>query len=99
MRTLRLLLAGAVAAGSIAFGAPAGAGLLGTTSDAASGSWTLGGEACSLIEVPAASPVNVAGSCLGVRPGAIVQSDTGQCTFNYLFHVANGARYMGTAGH
>ena len=100
MRTLRLLLAGATAAGTIALGAPAGAGLLGTTADAGTGgSWTLGGQSCSLIEVPTASPVNVAGSCPGVRPGAIVESDTGQCTFNYLFHGADGERYMGTAGH
>lgn len=45
-----------------------------------------------------AAPVSP-GSCDGVRPGAMVVSDTGQCTFNYLFTGDDGARYMGTAGH
>ena len=61
-------------------------------------SWTLGGVPCDLIEVPAAAPVGT-GTCPGVRPGAIVNSDTGQCTFNFLFQGADGHRYMGTAGH
>jgi hypothetical protein len=51
-----------------------------------------------LIEVPVAAPVGV-GSCPGVRPGAIVNSDTGQCSFNFLFAGSDGALYMGTAGH
>src|SRR5262245_48428277 len=46
--------------------------------------WTLGGVATRLIEVPLAAPVGV-GTCPGVRPGAIVNSDTGQCTFNFVF--------------
>ena len=60
--------------------------------------WTLGGKPCKLIPVPAAAPVGT-GTCPGVRPGAIVNSDTGQCTFNFLFHGPDGSRYMGTAGH
>jgi len=60
--------------------------------------WTLGGEPCELIPVPAASPVGT-GPCPGVRPGAIVESDVGQCTFNFLFSASDGSRYIGTAGH
>ena len=60
--------------------------------------WTLGGVATRLIEVPAAAPVGV-GTCPGVRPGAIVQSDTGQCTFNFVFSGTDGETYIGTAGH
>jgi hypothetical protein len=60
--------------------------------------WTLDGKPCKLIPVPAASPVGT-GPCPGVRPGAIVRSDAGQCTFNFLFNGADGHRYIGTAGH
>jgi hypothetical protein len=75
--------------------AAASAGLLSKQSDA---NWTLGGKACKLIEVPAAAPVGT-GPCPGVRPGAIVTSDAGQCTFNFLFNGSDGQRYIGTAGH
>ena len=34
-----------------------------------------------------------------VRPGAIVNSEVGQCTFNFLFIGTDGRRYIGTAGH
>jgi hypothetical protein len=34
-----------------------------------------------------------------VRPGAIVRSDVGQCTLNFLFQGSDGSRYIGTAGH
>jgi hypothetical protein len=74
---------------------------LGTAQPATGGSgsnWTLGGTPCSLIEVPAAAPVGT-GPCPGVRPGAIVRSDVGQCTFNFLFQGSDGRRYIGTAGH
>jgi hypothetical protein len=74
--------------------APAQAGLL-ATQDA---DWTLGGKACSLIEVPAAQPIGT-GPCPGVRPGAVVISEVGQCTFNFLFTGSDGRRYIGTAGH
>ncbi|MGH9892877.1 MAG: hypothetical protein ACREA0_12980 [bacterium] len=60
--------------------------------------WTLGGEPVRLIEVPAAAPVGT-GPCPGVRPGAIVKSDGGQCTFNFLFQGSDGRHYIGTAGH
>lgn len=64
------------------------------------GSLVLGGQECSLIEVPAAGASPVAtGTCPGVRPGARVVSDKGMCTFNFLFAGGNGERYMGTAGH
>jgi hypothetical protein len=63
-----------------------------------SANWTLGGTPCQLIPVPAASPVGT-GTCPGVRPGAIVLSDKGQCTFNFLFQGSDGRAYIGTAGH
>lgn len=61
----------------------------------------LGGEPCALISVPpgdTAAPVGV-GTCPGVRPGARVITDLGQCTLNFLFGAPDGERYMGTAGH
>ena len=65
---------------------------------ASDSNWTLGGKRCKLIPVPAAAPAGT-GTCPGVRPGAIVNSEVGQCTFNFLVTASNGARYMGTAGH
>ena len=65
---------------------------------AADSNWTLDGKPCKLIPVPAAAPVGT-GTCPGVRPGAIVNSDAGQCTFNFLFNGSDGRRYIGTAGH
>ena len=60
--------------------------------------WTLGGQQTRLIEVPAAAPVGIT-ACPGVRPGAIVNSDAGQCTFNAAFAGNDGRLYIGTAGH
>jgi hypothetical protein len=60
--------------------------------------WTLGGVPTRLIAVPAAAPVGKT-ACPGVRPGAIVQSDVGQCTFNFLFDASDARTYIGTAGH
>jgi hypothetical protein len=60
----------------------------------------LGGRPCRLIGVPAASPIG--GSltrCTGVRPGAVLNTDTGVCSFNFMFRGSDGNRYMGTAGH
>lgn len=65
------------------------------------GDFTLGGQPCSLIPVPkttAAAPVGV-GTCPGVRPGAMLQSEIGVCTLNFLFRAPDGQRYIGTAGH
>ncbi len=61
------------------------------------------GVQCKLIGVPkvaaaSALPFGI-GSCPGVRPGALVESDKGFCTFNFLFTGSDGNRYMGTAGH
>ncbi|HYB97928.1 MAG TPA: hypothetical protein VEC57_02230 [Candidatus Limnocylindrales bacterium] len=84
---------------AVALAPNATAGLLSSVTSAAPDlNWTLGGHRVHLIEVPAAAPVG-AGPCAGVRPGAIVESDTGQCTFNFLFTGSDGATYMGTAGH
>ena len=82
------LLAGAV---------PVQAGLLDLGSSSST-NWTLGGVPCTLIPVPAAAPFGT-GTCPGVRPGAIVRSDVGQCTLNFLFVGSDGSRYIGTAGH
>lgn len=60
--------------------------------------WTLGGQQTKLIEVPVAAPVGIT-ACPGVRPGAIVTSDAGQCTFNSAFAGSDGRLYIGTAGH
>ncbi|MBA2505149.1 MAG: hypothetical protein H0V29_04295 [Thermoleophilaceae bacterium] len=68
-----------------------------TATPASAATLTRGGK-CKLIEVPAAAPVGV-GSCPGVRPGALVQSDIGSCTFNFVFHGSDGRTYIGTAGH
>ena len=84
------LLVAAVAVLQLAAVAPAGA--------ATGSNWTLGGKKCKLIPVPAAAPAGT-GSCPGVRPGAVVNSDAGQCSFNFLFNGTDGSRYMGTAGH
>jgi hypothetical protein len=78
--------------------APVEAGLLDLTGPSPSTNSTLGGVACTLIPVPAAAPFGT-GTCPGVRPGAIVRSDVGQCTLNFLFMGSDGRRYIGTAGH
>ena len=98
MKGIRGACVGVIAAAALllASAAPASAGLLGLGST--EGEWTLGGVPCELIEVPAATPIGT-GECPGVRPGAVVESDNGQCTFNFLFQGSNGARYIGTAGH
>src|ERR1041385_6137177 len=71
-------------------------GLPGTSTP--SSNWTLDGVPCTLIPVPAAAPLGT-GTCPGVRPGAIVLTDVGQCTLNFLFQGSDGSRYIGTAGH
>jgi hypothetical protein len=87
------------AAALLASAAPANAGLLGLGGGKSTAAdWTLGGVPCDLIAVPAATPIGT-GACPGVRPGAVVQSDSGQCTFNFLFQGSDGSRYIGTAGH
>jgi hypothetical protein len=89
----RLILLAAMAALAVAVAAPQAA------TAATDDNWTLGGEPCKLIPpADAAAPIGT-GTCSGVRPGAIVQSDAGQCTFNFLFTGSDGSRYMGTAGH
>jgi len=45
-----------------------------------------------------AQPVGT-GPCPGVRPGAMILSDEGSCTMNFLFKGNDGRRYIGTAGH
>jgi hypothetical protein len=50
--------------------------------------------ACALLPASA-----IAASSDGVHPGAIVNSDVGQCTDNFLFDGSDGNRYIGSAGH
>src|SRR3979490_3131285 len=78
--------------------APSNAAVIGLPEPASSTNWTLSGVPCSLIPVPAAAPLGT-GTCPGVRPGAIVRSDVGQCTLNFLFLGSDGVSYIGTAGH
>jgi hypothetical protein len=55
---------------------------------------------CELIPpLRTASPIGAATPCDGVRPGALVESDVGGCTMNFLFTGSDGHRYIGTAGH
>lgn len=63
--------------------------------------FTLGGQPCSLIPVPATNgaPPVATGLCPGVRPGGALETDVGLCTFNFLFRAPDGTRYIGTAGH
>lgn len=104
MRARIFFATAAIAVVGLAAAAPVSqAGLLGSLGGNGSGGssdadFTLGGKPCKLIPVPAAAPVGT-GTCPGVRPGAIVNSDVGQCTFNFLFAGSDGNRYMGTAGH
>lgn len=87
MRLARTVVASIAASGVLVLAAPASA-------DA----FTIGGKPCSLIEVPTAAPVGTT-PCAGVRPGALVETEKGQCSFNFLFTGADGRRYIGTAGH
>src|SRR5918992_2755432 len=104
MRARTFFATAAIAVAGLAAAVPvAQAGPLGSLSGSASGDssgadFTLGGKPCKLIPVPAAAPVGTS-PCPGVRPGAIVNSDKGQCSFNFLFTGSDGNRYMGTAGH
>ena len=105
----RVLLVLLATAALLTVAAPARAGLLdsllGSDDGAAGGAdWTLGGRPCQLIEVPAVAELNTAapfglGSCPGVRPGSIVQTDGGACSLNFMFTDDRGDRFMGTAGH
>lgn len=96
-RTSRSVGIGLLVAG-LAVGTAAHAGLLSRVLGGFVPNWTLGGEPVRLIEVPRAAPVG-AGACPGVRPGAIVNSDKGQCTFNFVFTGSDRKTYIGTAGH
>jgi len=95
-----VVLVAAIAAVGAVSASPAQAGPLGLGGggSASQADFTLGGKPCKLIPVPAAAPFGT-GTCPGVRPGAIVNSDAGQCTFNFRFNGSDGERYIGTAGH
>jgi hypothetical protein len=100
-RRILTMLAAAIAAMGATVPAQAqllGSPVIGLPGSSSGANWTLGGTPTNLIPVPAAAPVGT-GTCPGVRPGAIVLSDGGQCTFNFLFQGSDGVRYIGTAGH
>jgi len=98
MRRALLMGVAVLSAAAMPLAASAGPG---SAKAAQSSPFTLGGEKCSLIKVPAAGstmPVGI-GTCPGVRPGAVVQTDVGLCTLNFLFEAPDKERYIGTAGH
>lgn len=103
-RSVLMPVLGVLAACAMPLAASAGSGAAPVRSRAAvasSSAFTLGGAKCSLIKVPAADgsmPVGV-GTCPGVRPGAEVVSEVGQCTLNFLFETPAKERFIGTAGH
>lgn len=102
VRRFVVLLAACLAALLLPSSRPADARLLegvtGSLLGRPAADWTLGGQPCQLIPVPAAAPLGV-GSCSGVRPGAPLLVGDSLCTFGYLFTGSNGERYMATAGH
>jgi hypothetical protein len=98
MRFRRVVILAALTSAMAVLPATTSAGAPSAPARTGGGGWTLGGTPCRLIDVPAAAPVGI-GTCPGVRPGAIVQTDIGSCTFNFLFAGSDGNRYIGTAGH
>lgn len=103
-RSVLMPVVGVLAALVMPLAASAGSGIASTQSHPAvarASSFTLGGAKCSLIKVPTADgklPVGV-GSCPGVRPGGVIQTEIGQCTTNFLFETPDHERFIGTAGH
>lgn len=47
---------------------------------------------------PSETPVGT-GPCPGARPGALIRTDEGGCTMNFIFRDRKGHEYAGTAGH
>ena len=104
MKRLRLVVLLAVALVTLGWDSPARAGvldsLLGSSQDAGTTSpddATSTAPVCQPLAVPGV-PLGL-GSCTGVHPGSLIQSDNGACTLNFLFTGADGDRYIGTAGH
>lgn len=95
MRT-RLLAVAILLTGAAGVG-----GLVAVSGPTAASGFTLGGQACDPVAMPAATPVAVSltGACSGVRPGAVLLTEQGQCTFNFMWKGSDGDTYMGTAGH
>lgn len=91
-----LVIALGAAFALLAGGASANASLL---SNQSSSNLTAGGKCQLIAPLRTASPIGVATPCEGVRPGALVESDVGLCTMNFLFTGSDGNRYIGTAGH
>jgi hypothetical protein len=93
---LPLMLAAALAGATLALALLAGG---------ASAGFTLGEQRCELIPPAPNLAAAGGGECEGVRPGALVESRTGDpdersfCTLNFLFRGSDGRRYVGTAGH
>ena len=108
MTRLRLVLL-LVALAFVGIATPARAGLLdsllGSSSDGDRASSTegagadarVGDQGCRPLALPIA-PLGL-GECPGVHPGALIESDNGMCTLNFLFTGSDGDEYIGTAGH
>jgi hypothetical protein len=77
------------------------AGLVGVSASSPATGFTLGGEPCEPVSMETAAPISLGsgGQCQGVRPGAAVLTEQGQCTFNFMWRGSDGGTYMGTAGH
>lgn len=77
------------------------AGLVGVSTSDNAGAFTLGGKECQPVAMDVASPVAIGtgSACSGVRPGAALLTEEGQCTFNFMWRGSDGDTYMGTAGH
>lgn len=99
----------AIVLATVGSATPARAGLLGSllgespaTSTATPGE---DGEDDSGVGLPSCQPIALPGvpiglgSCPGVHPGSLIESDNGSCTLNFLFTGDDGDRYIGTAGH
>ncbi|HJR18527.1 MAG TPA: hypothetical protein VJ922_02315 [Actinomycetota bacterium] len=94
MRRIRgATLAVALTIGISAISTSASAGLVAGLGELASPA-----AACKRIDVPVATPFGLASSCPGVRPGALLESPIGFCTFNFLFKRGTET-FAGTAGH
>ena len=77
------------------------AGLVGVSVPGDAGAFTLGGKECTPVAMDVAAPVAIGSglTCSGVRPGAALLTEQGQCSLNFMFHGSDGDTYMGTAGH
>jgi hypothetical protein len=92
-------LHGAVLASILVMGVPAHAGAALDTETSPHGVAAAGvGPRIRCSSAPSETPVGT-GPCPGARPGALIRTDEGGCTMNFIFRDDNGHDYAGTAGH